>query len=200
MKQPTYRQLALTCFCVIVWLSLPTFAQKQADKIRLVMQTELGKVEVEIYPAKAPITAANFLQYVDGGFYDGGVVHRTVKPDNQPNNTIKIEVIQTSINADKKSFAPIKLERTKQTGLKHVNGTISMARSGPDTATSDFFICLGAQPSLDFGGQRNPDGQGFAAFGKVTKGLDVVKKMQQAPAEGQRLKPPIKILNLKRKK
>ena len=187
-------------FLLIALLSLSAFAQKQPDKIRLSLQTELGKIELEIYPAKAPLTVANFLQYADGGFYNGGVVHRTVKPDNQPNNTIKIEVIQASIHPDKKSSAPIKLERTNQTGLKHVNGTISMARSGPDTATSDFFICIGAQPELDFGGQRNPDGQGFAAFGKVTKGMEIVKKIQQAPAEGQRLKPPIKILSLKRKK
>ena len=185
---------------VLVLLCVPAFAQKPANKVRLAIQTELGQIEAEIYPAKAPLSAANFLQYVDGGLYDGGVVHRTVKPDNQPNNAIKIEVIQASIHSDKKSFAPIKLERTNQTGLKHVNGTISMARSGPDTATSDFFICIGAQPELDFGGKRNPDGQGFAAFGKVTKGMNVVQKIQQSAAEGQRLKPPIKILSLKRKK
>jgi peptidyl-prolyl cis-trans isomerase A (cyclophilin A) len=185
---------------MLLLLSFSAFAQKPPDKMRVVIQTELGQIEVEIYAAKAPITAANFLQYVDGNFYDGGIVHRTVKPDNQPNNAIKIEVIQASISPEKKSFAPIKLERTNQTGLKHVNGAISMARSTPDSATSDFFICIGDQPELDFGGKRNPDGQGFAAFGKVTKGMDVVKKLQQAPAEGQRLKPPIKILSLKRKK
>lgn len=194
------RPCLLPILFFIIWLSLAAFAQKPPDKVRLVLQTELGNVELEIYPAKAPITAANFLQYVDGGFYDSGVVHRTVKPDNQPNNAIKIEVIQASISAAKKSFAPIKLERTTQTGLKHVNGAISMARSTPDSATSDFFICIGDQPELDFGGKRNPDGQGFAAFGKVTKGMDVVKKLQQAPAEGQRLQPPLKILSLKRKK
>lgn len=199
MKQQTYLHRALTCVGVIVLLSSSAFTQKPSDKIRLILQTELGKIELEIYPAKAPLTVANFLQYVDGGFYDGGLVHRTVKPDNQPNNAIKIEVIQASINTNQKSLAPIKLERTNQTGLKHLNGTISMARSGPDTATSDFFICIGNQPELDFGGQRNPDGQGFAAFGKVTKGMEIVKKIQQAPAEGQRLKPPIKILSLKRK-
>ena len=184
---------------VIVFVSLSAFAQKLPDKVRVIIQTELGQVEVESYPTKAPLTAANFLQYVDGGFYDGGLVHRTVKPGNQPNNAIRIEVIQASIHPDKKSGAPIKLERTNQTGLKHANGTISMARSGPDSATSDFFICIGDQPELDLGGQRNPDGQGFAAFGKVTKGMGVVRKIQQAPAEGQRLKPPIKMLSLKRK-
>ena len=178
---------------LFVLLSLAVFAQKPPDKVRLVLQTELGNVELEIYPAKAPITAANFLQYVDGGFYDGGIVHRTVKPDNQPNNAVKIEVIQASINAEKKSFAPIQLERTTQTGLKHGNGAISMARSTPDSATSDFFICLGAQPELDFGGKRNPDGQGFAAFGRVVRGMDVVKRIQMSPYEKQRLTPPIEI-------
>jgi peptidyl-prolyl cis-trans isomerase A (cyclophilin A) len=82
--------------------------------------------------------------------------------------------------------------------LKHKDGTISMARDGPDTATSDFFICLGDQPELDFGGKRNPDGQGFAAFGRVVNGMDVVRKIQAAPAEGQALKPPVKVLKATR--
>ena len=90
------------------------------------------------------------------------------------------------------------LERTRDTGLRHLDGTLSMARAGPDTATSDFFICIGDQPELDFGGKRNPDGQGFAAFGRVTKGMDVVRRIQQAPAEGQTLTPPVSILNIER--
>ncbi len=136
---------------------------------------------------KLPNTVANFLKYVDGKFYDGGKFHRTVTPDNQPDNKVKIEVIQGGINPDKMKdeFKPIKLERTKDTGLKHKDGTISMARDGPDTATSDFFICIGDQPELDHGGKRNPDGQGFAAFGRVTKGMDVVKKIQASAAKGQ---------------
>ncbi len=151
--------------------------------------------------AKAPATVANFLRYVDGKFYDGGRFHRTVKPDNQPDSKVKIEVIQAGINPAKakEEFAPIKLERTRDTKLKHLDGTISMARDGPDTATSDFFICIGAQPELDCGGKRNPDGQGFAAFGKVVKGMDVVKKIQAAPADGQNLTPAIKILKMRRK-
>src|SRR5436309_15269225 len=95
-------------------------------------------------------------------------------------------------------FPPVKLERTRDTKLAHKDGTISMARDGPDTATSDFFICVGGQPELDFGGKRNPDGQGFAAFGRVVKGMDVVRKIQQAPADGQVLKPPVKILSVVR--
>jgi peptidyl-prolyl cis-trans isomerase A (cyclophilin A) len=100
----------------------------------------------------------------------------------------------------KKEFPPIKLERTRDTKLAHKNGTISMARDGPDTATSDFFICIGDQPELDFGGKRNPDGQGFAAFGKVIKGMEVVKKIQAAPSKDQSLQPPIKIGRLRRAK
>ena len=166
-----------------------------AQKVRV--ETELGVVEVQLDASRAPVTVANFLKYVDGGHYDGGAFHRTVKMDNQPQNKIRIEVVQAGALKGKE-FAPIALERTNQTGLKHVDGAISMARSGPDTATSDFFICIGDQPSLDFGGMRNPDGQGFAAFGRVVKGMDVVKKIQQAPAEGQTLKPAVRILRVRR--
>ena len=121
--------------------------------------------------------------------------------DNQPKDKVRIEVIQAGINPkkEKESFPAIKLERTNKTGLTHKNGTISMARDGPDTATSDFFFCIGDQPELDFGGKRNPDGQGFAAFGRVVKGMDVVKKIQAAKADGQTLKPPIKIVKIVRK-
>jgi peptidyl-prolyl cis-trans isomerase A (cyclophilin A) len=177
--------------------ALVTSAACAEDKkpVRVLIQTDKGDIEVELYPASAPNTVANFLRYVDGKFYDGGQFHRTVTPKNQPDNRVKIEVVQASINAKrlKEEGKPIKLERTKDTGLKHKGGTISMARDGPDTATSDFFICIGDQPELDFGGKRNPDGQGFAAFGKVTKGMDVVKKIQASAAKGQTLDPPITI-------
>src|SRR5207244_10877918 len=98
----------------------------------------------------------------------------------------------------KAEFPPIKWERTRDTTLAHKDGTISMARDGPDTATSDFFICIGDQPELDFGGKRNPDGQGFAAFGQVVKGMDVVKKIQKGEADGQALKPPVRIRTMSR--
>jgi len=172
------------------------------NKVVLVtIKTELGNIEVELYPDKAPVTVANFLKYVDGGFYKDSVFHRTVKMDNQPDKKIKIDVIQGGRNpkSPQKDFAPIKLERTNKTGIKHVDGAISMARDGADTATSDFFICIGPQPELDFGGKRNPDGQGFAAFGKVTKGMDVVRKIQKSPAKEQALTPAIKILGIERR-
>jgi peptidyl-prolyl cis-trans isomerase A (cyclophilin A) len=167
----------------------------------VVIRTDLGDIEIELEAAKAPATVANFLRYVDAKFYDGGRFHRTVKPDNQPDNKVKIEVIQAGVNPEraKDEFPPIKLERTRDTGLMHRNGSISMARDGPDTATADFFLCIGDQPELDFGGKRNPDGQGFAAFGRVVKGMDVVKKIQAAPADGQALTPPVKIVKVFRK-
>jgi peptidyl-prolyl cis-trans isomerase A (cyclophilin A) len=156
-------------------------------------------MEVEVDTVRAPITALNFLRYVDQGSYRGGRFHRTVREDNQPENQVKVEVIQGGLDSLRsKDFAPIPLERTNQTGLSHKDGTISMARDGPDAATSDFFICIGNQPELDFGGKRNADGQGFAAFGRVVRGMDVVRLIQTARARGQRLTPPIEILDVAR--
>jgi len=178
--------------------SLPAAADKPAA-VRVVLRTDLGDVEVELDGARAPATVANFLRYVDGKLYDGGRFHRTVKPDNQPDNKVKIEVIQAGLDPkrEKDAFGPIDLERTSKTGLAHKDGTLSMARDGPDTATADFFICIGDQPDLDFGGKRNPDGQGFAAFGRVVKGMDVVRRIQAAPAQGQALKPPVTIREIR---
>ena len=198
----TDRWLATVALSVLLASALAEGrAAEKAKPVVVVIRTELGVIEVELNAAQAPATVANFLRYVDGKFYDGGRFHRTVKPDNQPDNKVKIEVVQAGMNPDrtKEEFAPIKLERTRDTGLKHKDGTISMARDGPDTATADFFLCVGDQPELDFAGKRNPDGQGFAAFGKVVKGMDVVKKIQAARAEGQMLAPPIKIVQVTRK-
>ena len=168
---------------------------------RVLVQTERGDIVLEIDTAHAPMTAANFLKYVDAGHYNGGTFHRTVKMDNQPDSPVKIEVIQAGVNGDraKEGFAPIALERTSLTGLRHVDGAISMARGAPDSATSGWFICINDQPSLDFGGARNPDGQGFAAFGRVVQGMDVVRKIQRAPnTDAQRLTPPIRIVKAAR--
>lgn len=197
--------------CLAVLLTLapaasaapPKKAAKPAPSkvVRVVFQTEKGELELELDEARAPQTVRNFLFYVDGGFFDGGVFHRTVTPGNQPNNPVKIEVIQGGINPARESEQrpPIPLERTSETGLKHRDGTLSMARDTPDTAVADFFICIGDQPELDFGGKRNPDGQGFGAFGRVVRGMDVVRAIQQAPADGQTLTPPVRIHRAARK-
>lgn len=164
---------------------------------RVVIQTTLGSIEVEVDTIRAPLTGLNFLRHVDQGSYRGARFHRTVRPDNQRDNKVKIEVIQAGPNpVASKAFSPISLERTTETGLSHKAGTVSMARDGPDTGTSDFFICIGDQPELDFGGKRNPDGQGFGAFGRVVRGMDVVGLIQTARAKGERLTPPIGIQDI----
>jgi peptidyl-prolyl cis-trans isomerase A (cyclophilin A) len=176
---------------------MPSLTEK---RVPVVIETPLGEIAVELDAGAAPGTAANFLGYVDGGSYDGGVFHRTVTMGNQPNDAVKIEVIQGGIGADypREGEPSIPLERTSLTGLRHVDGAISMARFTPDSANSGFFICIGDQPELDFGGTRNPDGQGFAAFGRVTAGMDVVRAIQQSPHQEQRLTPPVPITRIRR--
>jgi peptidyl-prolyl cis-trans isomerase A (cyclophilin A) len=199
MPQILRRSAALISFLVLSGMLVGRSAAQPAPvTVRIV--TTLGSIVVELDPEHAPATTANFLKYVDGGFYRGGRFHRTVTMDNQPKNLVKIEVIQGGIDParEKAEFGAIALERTKESGLSHKDGVISMARDTPDSATSDFFICIGDQPSLDFGGARNPDGQGFAAFGRVTSGMDVVKRIQASPADGQKLTPPITIQRIER--
>lgn len=180
-----------------LWLGLalaPIAAVGQAlPRVRLV--TVSGTIEIEVDSIRAPATAANFLRYVDGRFYRNGGFHRTVTMANQPTNPIKIEVIQAAADSAKRAqfFGPITLEPTTRTGIPHRAGTISMARGAPDSAQDQFFICLTDLPALDAGGHRNPDGQGFAAFGRVTRGMDVVRAIQRSPADGQQLTPPIAI-------
>lgn len=174
------------------------------------LQTALGDIDLAIDTARAPITAANFLRYVDGGFYDGGRFHRATRPDTYrpvlPNRP-PMEIVQAGPNPEKRpGFPPIPLERTSVTGITHVSGVISMARGGADSATSDFFIMIDDQPSLDFGGKRFDDAQGAAAFGHVTAGMDVVRRIQQQPVAArqptadnplaltQNLAPPVTII------
>ncbi len=196
---------------------LLSLAQTPLPKpVLVVLETEKGAIEIEVDVARAPNTAANFLKYVDGGYYNGGEFHRTVRPDTETNTTTPIQVIQArrARGADTPpGFPPIALERTSVTGVKHLAGTVSMARGGPDSATDGFFICVTDQPELDFAGKRNADGQGFAAFGRVVRGMDVVKAIQGspvAPASGrggappaipnsQTLSPTVKIVKANRK-
>jgi peptidyl-prolyl cis-trans isomerase A (cyclophilin A) len=195
------RLIFIPALLALAAIAAPTQTQTSNTEVLVVLETDLGQIELALDATHAPLTTANFLHYVDRGFYDGGLFHRTVKLDNQPDNKIKIEVIQAGINPKfaKEDGPPIPLERTNKTGLKHLDGVISMARDGPATATSDFFICIGDQPSLDFRGMRNPDGQGFAAFGRVVEGMDVVRKIQNSPSKEQSLAPPVKIRKAYRK-
>ncbi len=145
----------------------------------------------------AGVTAANFLSYARATYFNGGSFTRAVRLDNQAREDVLIEVIQASINPDldRPGYPPIILQRTTKTGLKHVDGAISMARGREaNSARSSFFICINDQPSLDFGGARNADGQGFAAFGGVLRGMDVVRKIHQSATDGEILTTPVKII------
>lgn len=174
---------------------------------KILIETTLGNIELELYTQQAPITTANFLRYIDEERYQGATFYRAVRLDNQSQSPIKIEVIQGGLGMDPhpSKLPPIPQETTLRTGLKHRDGVLSMARIEPDSAHSEFFICIGDQPELDFGGKRNPDGNGFAAFGQVTEGMDVVRAIQQQPTggnqppiQGQVLMAPISILGIRR--
>ncbi len=189
---------------VLLALSTPVDAQ------RVRLNTEAGTIVLELYADKAPGTVANFLRYVDQKRYDNSRFYRVVRPNNQANNPVKIEVIQGGLQNDStKAFPPIPQETTQKTGLKHLDGTLSLARGKPDSGASEFFICINDQPELDFGGKRNPDGQGFAAFGRVVSGMDVVRRIQQGETGSpgptnayanplQLLKAPVSILKAER--
>ena len=186
--------------------SSPPASKDSGD--RVVFETEKGEIEIDVDSVRAPISAANFLEYVDRGFYDGGVVIRSVRPDNTIRRDVPIQVIQFLMNASREDeeFPPIPLERTSVTGLTHRDGTVSMARGRPDTATASFSIVIGDQPEMDFGGKRNPDGQGFAVFGRVARGMDVVRAIhasptgQNGPYKTETLNPPIKVLRAYRRR
>jgi peptidyl-prolyl cis-trans isomerase A (cyclophilin A) len=152
--------------------------------VRVLMSTSEGDIGIDLYLDKAPVTAGNFLKLVDNGDMDGGSFYRVVSYENDRGKP-KIEVIQGGRGGDAEaSFGAIDHETTEQTGILHTDGVISMARGDVGTASSEFFIVIGNQPGLDYGEVRNPDAQGFAAFGKVVSGMDVVRTIQSLPAEG----------------
>lgn len=178
------KPIAMKKFAFILVAYLLTFCSTNHNP-RVIISTEIGDIEVELYTDKAPVTANNFLMYVDSGRYNNGYAcfYRVVRMDNQPDKKVKIEVAQAGFYEDslieKFQFTPIRHVTTKETGILHKDGVLSMARLEPGTASSEFSICIGDQPELDFGGNRNPDGQGFAAFGKVINGMDLVKKFSK---------------------
>jgi peptidyl-prolyl cis-trans isomerase A (cyclophilin A) len=175
-----------------------TMAAESANP-KVIIRTGLGDITLDLYVAKAPITAGNFLKYVQENRFQGAVFYRVVRADNQPHDKVKISVIQGGLMDDipGQSLPAIAHETTAQTGILHKDGVISMARLHPGTATSEFFICIGDQPELDFGGKRNPDGHGFAAFGRVITGMEVVHRILQQPDKEQYLDPVIKITRFK---
>jgi len=182
--------------CIILGI-----ASCSSNSQKVIIKTEMGDITVEIYEEKAPITAGNFLKYVDEGLYKNGSFYRVVTMDTQKDKDVKIEVIQGGMSREegKRGFPSIEHETTEQTGILHKDGAISMARGGVGSASSEFFICINDQPSLDYGGNRNPDLQGFSAFGKVKKGMDIVRKIQTIPNDDiEYLKERVKIIDIVR--
>jgi len=169
---------------------------------QVTIATPMGELEAEIYLDKAPTSAGAFMRNVDDGVYNDGraVFYRVVHKDNQPDNKVRIEVVQGGVDRETgdTSVPYIPHETTAMTGLTHRNGSLSLARMEPGTANTEFSICIGPQPELDFGGRRNPDGQGFAVFGQVLNGLDIVRRIQKLPESGQYLDKPVAITSVRR--
>ena len=198
------RSVLLTAL-VLFAAATPLCAEESrlGEAVSVGMETAAGTITFEIYPEAAPESSRSFLQYVDDGLYEGAHFYRVVRADNDESE-FKIEVIQGGLDWDSLPETGVTHETTQQTGILHTDGTLSLARGAPGTGSgAAFFITIGDQPSLDFGGARNPDGQGFAAFGRVTQGMDVVRDIQArdthdaAEAEyvqGQMLSFPVKII------
>jgi len=183
---------------LFVCLYLLVLSSSAQQTVSCIIKTSLGDIRVELYPEKAPLTVANFLKYVDQNLYDGTNFYRVCTAENEKERKVKIQVIQGGDVQEAKQFAPVLMENTEQTKVRHLDGTLSMARDTPNSATSSFFICIGDQPELDFAGKRNPDGQGFAAFGRVNKGKQIVKKIQEQKDNAQYLITPVTIYSISR--
>jgi peptidyl-prolyl cis-trans isomerase A (cyclophilin A) len=169
-------------------------AQNQQPNARVAINTDAGKITVVLDVLHAGTTSCNFLRYVRAGAYNGGLFYRAVHKESAKISPIPIEVVQAGARKEvENSFPPIPLETTQKTGLHHRAGAISMARGDPNSATSSFFIVAGDSPALDFGGLRNTDGQGFAAFGYVIEGMEVVRAIHALPEQGEAIITPAKI-------
>lgn len=188
-------------------LATPSAAQPPAQSshesvVRVTLQTAMGPIVLELEAARAPVTTANFLRYVDEKRLDGSSIYRSAKVQEG------FGLIQGGLRNDPKKVLPnIAHEPTSKTGLRHEDGTISMARAAPGTASSDFFISVGAMPSMDADPSQPGDNQGFAAFGRVVEGMDVVRRILDAPTSptegegpmrGQMLSPAITIATARR--
>ncbi len=189
----------------VMTLAHPAWAYADRQRVRLDLQA--GPVELDLFVRQAPLSAADFLHYVDARAYDGGAITRVVRADND-HGASRIDVVQGGVRPGTAALPPIAHETTKATGILHLDGTISLPRDKPGSGSgAGFFICIGDQPSLDFGGGRNPDGQGFAAFGRVVAGMDIVRAIWRMDGSGpspdpytagQMLRVPAPIISVRR--
>ena len=182
---------------------LPACHSGNPDTPHVIISTSAGDIEVELYLRQAPRTAGAFLSYIDSGFYKKASFYRVLNADNQVTGAPASKLIQGGIwktdHSRAISLRGVPHETTRETHILHGDGVISLARDKPGTATSEFFICLGDQPGFDFGGENNPDGQGYAAFGKVVKGMDVVRTIYERPEDNQSFTPAVPIYSISRK-
>lgn len=192
------RNMIIAFFSIITVLFHIGCKENRLPRVEIL--TEAGTVILELDTTRAPVTAGNFMSLVKEKTLEKGLFYRTVRQDNQSGSNVRIEVVQGGLYADSliRNYPVIIHETTSLTGIRHLDGVVSMARNEPGTASTEFFICIGDQPELDYGGKRNPDGQGFAAFGRVTNGMETIRKIHQMSDSGQYLRSPVRIISIKR--
>lgn len=194
--------MKITILVFISTLCFLSCKEKNTTTPHVRIETEKGDIELELYPLKAPKTVAAFLSYIEKGLYTNSSFYRVLNDENQPSNAAKTELIQGGIwrtkNQEALKIPGVPHETTQQTGLLHTDGVISLARREPGTGTTEFFICIGKQPGLDYGGENIEDRQGYATFGKVVKGMDVVRKIYRQNENDQYFDPPVAIYDVKR--
>lgn len=188
---------------IIILFSTSCKEQKKYTHPTIDIQTYYGDIIVELYPEKAPKTVAAFLSYVDSGYFKNTSFYRVLKKEDQAMNVDKAELIQGGLWQTnyklQKTIPGIPLETTKQTGILHKEGVISLARNeDPNSGNTEFFITLDDEPDYDYGGDASPDKQGYTTFGKVIGGMQYVKQIHQQPDFETNFRPPIKIINIKR--
>jgi peptidyl-prolyl cis-trans isomerase A (cyclophilin A) len=195
----------LTIGCCLLAISLLVgcgTAAKNSDTVEIEIKTVEGTVVAELYPKQAPESVKAFLAIVDQGLYKRSYFYRILSDENQPSNAPKAELIQGGLwsRTKKRPELPhIPHETTQQTGLTHSTGTLSLAREEPGSASSEFFITLSDLPGFDFGGENNADGQGYAAFGRVISGMDIIRKIYRKPETDQYFDPPVMIVDIQRR-
>ena len=197
------RTLSSFLIIVLIIVSGCNNPPKKYDKPTIDIQTYFGDIIVELYPEKAPKTVAGFLSFVDSGYFKNTSFYRILTKDDESMNAAKTNLIQGGLWQTKlklqQKLPGIPLETTRQTGILHTAGIISLARGVEEnSANTEFFICLDREPDYDYGGDASPDKKGYATFGKVISGMKYVKQIHQQPEFETNFMPPIKIINIKR--
>jgi peptidyl-prolyl cis-trans isomerase A (cyclophilin A) len=182
---------------VFLVIQIISCSQKKYDNPHIIIDTNYGEIEAELYPEKAPKTVTAFLSYIDSGFYKNTTFYRVLKNEDLPMD-INYGVIQGGVWPQKKNVVGVEHESTSLTGLTHTNGTLSLARTSIGTATTEFFICIGDETQFDAGNRGAYDTLGFAAFGRVVKGMDIVRKIQAQNNTGENFVEKIIINNIEK--